>query len=434
MKCYHVVIAMLFMPLLALGQPTTNGNSNTLSPGSPFEHLQGSIQKTSSLIHAVCPVSLYYQNGPNPTYTFHVENLPVSTEWAFKATLPSGATKCTVWTQMIDFELINATLFDRDTIRFYVRNANPPYAILYTTWFIARPGQNQGVVEVDPPVVPPFVTPELSNVPQRDVLLGYKVIGHSSHSVKWRFTTPSLFTTPPRSFKVTPSGLIPASTVVGQSVDWVNESRLCCDLRIPVELSTFSAQVESEAVTLHWRTETETNNFHFQLQRAMSPNGPWETRAFLPGHGTTTQPQEYTYRDSFSLTNFAGQAPVVWYRLRQQDFDGTTIDLPAIQVHLTDLAALGFELSPVYPNPVIASASQLGRIRYRVPEEGHIRISVFDMLGREVSVLANNLHPAGVYEASWAPITELGLLNSGTYIVRLVSGGLSLTQNISVLR
>ncbi len=433
MKWRHLVIPLLFVPLVVFGQPVGNVDHTTLSTGSPFEHLVGSLQKTASVRHSVCPLFLYYQNGPNPSYAFFQENLPASSEWAMKITWPSGATICTVWTQMMDFELLNTTLFDRDTIRFYVRNANAPYAILYSTWFIARQGQNQGVVEVDQPVVPPFVTPVISN-PPRDLLLGYKVFGKSNHVVKWRFTTPSLYGSPPRSYKVTPSGLIPASNIVGQSVDWINEVRLCCDLAIPVELSIFNAQVETDAVSLRWRTETETNNFHFQLQRALSPDGPWETRAFVTGHGTTTQPRDYSFRDPYSLMDFAGRPPVLWYRLRQQDFDGMISEHPAIQVHLTDLAALGFELSPVYPNPVIASSSQLGRIRYRVPVESQVRISVYDMLGREITVLANNVHPAGMYESSWTPLTEQGLLNSGTYIVRLVSGSVVLTQSIAVVR
>ena len=40
---------------------------------------------------------------------------------------------------------------------------------------------------------------------------------------------------------------------------------------LPVELVSFSAQVTGSSVTLHWRTETEVNNYGFDVQRSLSP-------------------------------------------------------------------------------------------------------------------------------------------------------------------
>jgi hypothetical protein len=435
MKWRLFVLSILLLPALASAQDEAAIEAARQIPiNSPFEHLAGQFLKTASVPHSICPKFLYYQNGPNPSYAYLNETLPFSSEWAIKIPIPAStqASVCTVWTQMVDFELLNTTLFNKDTIRFYVRNATAPYNILYSTYFIARQGQNQGVVEVEQPLVPPFTRPVIS--PARDILLGYKVVGDSGHVVKWRFTTPALFSNPPMSFKVTPSGLIPVSTAVGQSVDWINEAQLCCNKWVPVELSAFNARVENDVVLLQWRTETETNNYHFQIERALSPDGPWESRAYVPGFGTTTQPRDYQHKDRFSLTDFAGRTPVYWYRLRQHDFDGTISMFPPIQVHLADLSPLGFELMPVYPNPLVVSSSQLARIRYRVPDERHVRISVHDMLGRELAVVTNNIHPAGMYEGSWAPLTDNGAVNSGTYIVRMSSGGTVLTTNVSVVR
>jgi len=434
-----ILLLLISVPSLCMSQHNILRQGEEvpyLFPDSPFEHLLPSFAKSSNIKRPFqCPTYLYYQNN-NPTSHYYTENLPQSSEWAIRVTPPaanSGATRCTVWTVTVDFELLNSSMLNRDTVRFFVRDAAAPFAIIHQTHFLARAGVNRGEVEIDPPLVAPVIRHSI--FPLRDVLVGFKVIGDSSAQAKFRFTTPSLFSSPPRSFKVTPSGLLPASNVVGQSVDLVLEARLCCDIDIPVELSAFSAEVEADAVHLRWRTETETNNFSFELQRSNSPDGPWNTRGFLRGHGSTTLPIDYSYRDPYSLSDFApGQAPVYWYRLRQHDFDGTINDHPPLQVHLSDLSALGHELSPVYPNPLSASINDYGRIRYRVAEETFVRISIHDMLGRELAVFVNSLHPAGLFETMWAPVAEHGPLRSGSYFIRMQAGASNLVQKVSLVR
>jgi hypothetical protein len=432
MKWKTFFIVLLCLPVFAWAQTQTGDKPSPLEPFSPFEHLTPGLQKTNIVKRSICPLFMYYQNSPTANSVYYVDSLPVSTEWVMRIPIPPErqATVCTVWTQYMDFELLNASLTSRDTIRYYVRNASPPYTILYSTWFLARVGLNQGTVEVDPVTVHPFVTPIIS--PARDILVGYKVIGDSSHQVKWRFTTPALFTNPPRTFKMGPSGLIPVSNVVGQSVDWVHQARLCCTKWIPVELSVFNATLQDDGVLLRWRTEKETNNYHFQIERSHTADGPWESRGYIPGHGTTTEPRDYSHLDR--IASDGAIPPVLWYRLRQHDFDGAITEYPPIQVHTRDLAMLGFELGPVYPNPLLAGASQFAQIRYRVPEDRHVRVSVFDMLGRELTVLADNAHPAGVYETAWAPLSGNGPLTNGTYIVRLVSDDVVLSKNITIVR
>jgi hypothetical protein len=59
----------------------------------------------------------------------------------------------------------------------------------------------------------------------------------------------------------------------------------------------------------------------------------------------------------------------------------------------------GFALAPNYPNPFNPST----RISYTVPEEGFVRISVFDALGREIERLVNGRMPAGTHATEWHP-------------------------------
>ncbi|MFZ1729482.1 MAG: T9SS type A sorting domain-containing protein [Bacteroidota bacterium] len=440
----------LLLPVLCLAQTSAVGAGGEgqqqdpqLSVFSPFGHLSTeNLAKPNAVASPfLCPTFLYYQNGSSATFTYHTESVPTF-DWATKVSIapinPPASTACTVWAVKLDFELLNASFTSKDTIRIFIREAFSPYADIFKTWFIARTGQNQGFFEIDPPPVFPFnVFAHVSASQARhDYLIGFSIKGDSAHSVKFKFTTPSLNSTTPRSFRfANRTSLVPASNVVGLSVDQVLEARICCQFPIPVELSAFNAIVENDKVNLFWRTETETNNYNFEVQRARTPEGPWESRSFLPGHGTTNLPQEYRYRDPFSLSDFGpNEAPVYWYRLIQRDYDGTVNDFTPIQVHVSDIASAGFELSAAFPNPLALSVNDHATVRYRVAQEGSVRVSVHDMLGRELAVLANQVHPAGVYETAWYPDRYDASLRSGQYFIRMQTGSFNGVQKLSIVR
>ncbi|GEM_PF-1206176 len=439
-----LIVLALLLPFISVAQGQTGTTQqhqlreavDRLPLESPFRNIANeAFSKTATPPPFVCPLWLYYQNGPTASFYYHEEHLPTS-EWAVKVTSPDPpASACTVWTVKVSFELLDAALTEKDTIRIFVRRATPPYATIYETYFLARSGENEGHFEIDPPIVPPLnVRPIFTGSPLPDVLIGYQVVGDSTHKVKWKFTTPSMYQNNPHSFKFpTRTSITSTSQALGVSTDWVFETKMCCNIPIPVELSLFNAQVEGDEVHLQWRTESETNNFHFEIQRARDPDGPWETRGFVAGNGTTTLPQDYAYRDGITGEDFTGgRPPVYWYRLMQQDFDGTRYDYAPVQVHVGDLASTGFELSPVYPNPVRLSINDRARIRYRVPEDAQVRISVHDALGRELAMLANYRHPAGVYETSWYPGPNASY--SGYYFIRMQAGGFHSTKKVSLLR
>lgn len=88
-------------------------------------------------------------------------------------------------------------------------------------------------------------------------------------------------------------------------------------------------------------------------------------------------------------------------------------------------------LMPNYPNPFNPTTS----IRYavaspQVPSVGHVRLVVYDLLGREVAVLVDEQKEPGYYSVTW----DAGGLASGVYIVRLVSGRIVMTHKMLLMR
>lgn len=74
-----------------------------------------------------------------------------------------------------------------------------------------------------------------------------------------------------------------------------------------------------------------------------------------------------------------------------------------------------FELEQNYPNPFNPSTM----INYHLAVQSRVRLSVYDIVGREVAVLVDNLQKAGSYSVKF----DAGRIASGVYFCKLQAGG-----------
>jgi len=96
-----------------------------------------------------------------------------------------------------------------------------------------------------------------------------------------------------------------------------------------------------------------------------------------------------------------------------------------------NLVPLQFDLSQNYPNPFNPSTT----IRYALPEAGHARVRVFDLVGREVAALVDEEQMAGQYTVRWNATDGNGrLLSSGVYFYKLEIGGKSMTKKMLLMK
>lgn len=86
----------------------------------------------------------------------------------------------------------------------------------------------------------------------------------------------------------------------------------------------------------------------------------------------------------------------------------------------------GYSLSQNFPNPFNPSTS----IEYKIPESNLVTIKIYDILGREVQTLVNEIKNQGIYSIKW----ECLEFNTGVYLVRLNAGGFVQTRKIILLR
>lgn len=85
-----------------------------------------------------------------------------------------------------------------------------------------------------------------------------------------------------------------------------------------------------------------------------------------------------------------------------------------------------FGLSGNYPNPFNPTTT----ISYKLPISSQVTIRVYDVLGREVSTLVNEVKEPGTYTVQW----NAGPVASGIYFCQLTAGNLVSTRKMFVLK
>jgi len=139
---------------------------------------------------------------------------------------------------------------------------------------------------------------------------------------------------------------------------------------LPVELIDFSAKVKNNnEVELTWQTASELNNDFFTVQRSEDASS-WKEIVHLDGAGNSKNILNYAYLDA------PPPAEIVYYRLKQTDFDGK-YSYSSIQPAI--LHSDRFLQPIIYPNP----ADDVGTI---VAAQATLsQLKIFDVFGQDVT-------------------------------------------------
>jgi len=189
---------------------------------------------------------------------------------------------------------------------------------------------------------------------------------------------------------------------------------------LPVELSSFSASIINNGVRLMWRTETEVNNYGFEVERKTKDvrGEMWGKIGFVEGYGNSNSPKEYSFIDN-EITS--GKYS---YRLKQIDNDGTFEYSKIIEIDVD--FPLEFELSQNYPNPFNPTTT----VKYSLPVTAIVKLSVFNILGEEVQILINETKAAGVYTINF----NASQLNSGIYFYKLEAEDFLIVRKMNLIK
>lgn len=157
---------------------------------------------------------------------------------------------------------------------------------------------------------------------------------------------------------------------------------------LPVEFGEFTLAIVEDAVRLDWTTFTEVNNDYFTIQRSVD-GVRFEDIGRVGGAGFSNNMHEYTFTDDFPLPG------ILYYRIRQTDFDG--------KISFSEVRFIRNN-----------TESARGKVRFFYDEiriqggEEHLDISIYDSSGKLM------------YTTSGQPgetFLKIEFLNRGVYIL-----------------
>jgi len=154
---------------------------------------------------------------------------------------------------------------------------------------------------------------------------------------------------------------------------------------LPIELTSFNANLVNKTVELDWQTETEINNDYFTVEKSNN-TVVWEELTTVKGAGNSNYKINYKTIDQNPLEGIS------YYRLKQTDFNG--------EYSYSDIQVInnkGVKDISVYPNPVKNSLN----VDYALCDNCVIKI--YSSLGQKIyegteSTINTSLWANGIYE------------------------------------
>jgi hypothetical protein len=218
---------------------------------------------------------------------------------------------------------------------------------------------------------------------------------------------------------------------------------------LSIDLTSFTAKPNNDAITLNWSVSTDEDISGFNLYRREMLSGaihelPLQTpvgtdyNLFTPvGEDdnpcpntnsqwtkvntsliTGTNPYSYTDRDVLPETTYE-------YKLEAVVSDKNET-LGTTSVNSGNGTPASFNIVRIYPTP----ADDRINIDVVIPSQSNIDISIYDIAGRKVSTIAGGQYNMGEYKLA----SDVSFFANGVYIVIMTSEGLSASKNFVVAR
>ncbi|MDK9701166.1 MAG: fibronectin type III domain-containing protein [bacterium] len=246
-----------------------------------------------------------------------------------------------------------------------------------------------------------------------------RTVSYNQSTMQWTTYTPIITL----AQAGTPNVWRARMTNVTHFSDWV----ITQDQVLPVEGFVMSCSAGDRQVTLNWHVETEIGNAYFCIERR-NVNGSWNevarVNSLAPG-GNSQVRTAYRYLDHSVLNDITYE-----YRMSDVGLDGHRTMHPAI-VQATPGTTVStlpteFLLEQNTPNPFNPVTS----ISFDLPVGTKVRLSVFDITGHQVDLLANNDFVAGHHTVQF----NGNRLPSGMYYYWLQAGKYSETKKMTLIK
>jgi hypothetical protein len=185
---------------------------------------------------------------------------------------------------------------------------------------------------------------------------------------------------------------------------------------LPVNMLFFAAKNLDGNVQLNWATANEINNKGFGVERSI--NGVDFTElSFVKGNGTINKNVNYAMLDkrAFELT----VSTQLYYRLRQEDFDGSVNYSNTVMVSEDDFSDNSVE---VYPNPFVNTVG----VKFVSASNETANVEITDMQGRVISTEKVKVNAGNFYHQ----MASVENMSNGVYFVSVTINGVKQTTKV----
>jgi hypothetical protein len=193
---------------------------------------------------------------------------------------------------------------------------------------------------------------------------------------------------------------------------------------LPIEFLYFNAiySPENRSSKLNWATAKEWENSHFEIERSINGANSWTKISEVKGKGYSEIHTEYSFTDS----KLPASGGIIYYRLKQVDFDGKFTYSDVKSIKLEALKGKGEWIT--YPNPSSKKSTVKVDLHNRSTyNDGKILIQISDIRGVAETYTVNQIE-----SVSEIVNTYLERSISGIYILQLIWGDNS--QQLKLLR
>jgi hypothetical protein len=172
---------------------------------------------------------------------------------------------------------------------------------------------------------------------------------------------------------------------------------------LPVELASFTSNVNGRDVLLNWETKTEKNSNKFEIERLA--NLTWVNIGSVKAAVLSNSTKQYSFADK----NL--QAGKYQYRLKMIDNDGSFNYSIVVETEVA--LPKTFDLSQNYPNPFNPST----KINYNLASDSKVTLEVYSISGERVALLIDQNQSAGFYSVNFSNKN----ISSGVYFYRITA-------------
>ncbi len=246
-----------------------------------------------------------------------------------------------------------------------------------------------------------------------------------------------------------------ANGAIQSSHPYNNRTNSTCELTIPIIVASSNAELSYDDIALvepgaAGSTFGSPDFYDYVVVEGSVDGNSWKPLApgydcrfnsrWLSAWNNNAKPDStmYVHHTLNLLNSFPGGTKIlIRFRLFADEYTsgwGWIIDNLSIQPETTgitdDKSSLpaGFSLSQNFPNPFNPSTT----INYSVPKTSYVTLKVYDILGREISILVNEEEKPGNYSVRLS--SDRLHLSSGVYFYRIKAGSFSETKKLMLLK